>query len=78
MKQNKKTRESSAKTNCVDVFSDDVSRIEFEFEPVDYENYEYSELGILDFSKPPGAPRIFIQIFVDLYLIVLIDLIALI
>ena len=30
-------------------------QIDLEFEPVDYDNYEYAELGVLDFSKPPAA-----------------------
>ena len=34
------------------VSSEDLEKIDLEFDPIDYSNYEYAEVGLLDFSGP--------------------------
>merc|ERR1719350_1431678 len=36
--------------------SEKVKNVKFNFKPVDYDNYEYEEVGILNFRKPPQKP----------------------
>ena len=33
-----------------------VKDVKFNFKPVDYDNYEYEDVGILNFRKPPPKP----------------------
>ena len=34
------------------ISSEDLEKIDLEFDPIDYSNYEYAEVGLLDFSGP--------------------------
>ena len=36
--------------------SEKVKDVKFNFKPVDYDNYEYEDVGILNFRKPPPKP----------------------
>merc|ERR1712079_348357 len=36
--------------------SDKIKDVKFNFKPIDYDNYEYEEVGILNFRKPPPKP----------------------
>ena len=36
--------------------SDKIKDVKFDFKSIDYDNYEYEEIGILNFRKPPPKP----------------------
>ena len=36
--------------------SDDGEEVEFNFEKIDYDNYEFDDVGLLNFNKPPHQP----------------------